>query len=147
MFGVEALAPDVVAASIVAGVPVFKWISEEVEKKRKERREKKALELSQSADLQRLAADGHSRTVEEWRDLAKVYKERCEEYERKIERIEQNHSLPRPLMQKIYLAARKMGTQIEIVQALIKTSAPLNQIEIEMEILEQRYNDLDVILP
>lgn len=125
---------------IGGGFTLIKFIYEQVDKRR---------------DKQKSAEEKAYEAV--WK-LYEAAKQEVEKLKKEIEELEKGDSLSRPTLSKIYQAVRKLGRQIEILDSVFikefivqdddpEKQALKNSIKKEMEILWQKFDELEKCLP
>ncbi len=128
-------------------ISAYKAISEAVEAKKKQAAEDARIQLSESSELRKLEHESdEAMRAEFWRIIAAKDKE-CEKLKEELEKIDNADTLARPLRLQIRTAARGLGRQIEILDSLIVRDAPNRDLITEMEILRQKFDDLEKQLP
>ena len=132
---------------IAISFTILKWIYPRVAKHLAERRAQRLIDQSQSVEMRRLDNDEEQIIHNEYKAIIQEKKDECERLEKKIKELESNHSLSRPTMTKIYSAMRGVGRQIDNVENLVRTDETKENIIIEIGVLQQKFEELDKLLP
>lgn len=135
----------------VAGMlAVGRFVLEQVEKRRKARELKESRTLLNSAELQRIAAEGKKIDTEfvnaGFRELYETYKARAEKLEKEAEEATHN-SFSRPRVTQIYAAVRELRKQVDILDTLILKQTSHGDLLTEVEILRDKLDKVESILP
>lgn len=146
-------------AAVKGGVPLVKTVSDLVEEAAKKRREKKALDVSQAADIKRLEGDERDKAIEEVWKIVNDKKAEIETLKGEIKILKQGNSLAEPTLTRLYKAIRKLGSQLEILDTIFvkefirgakdedERTKIIEAIKKEMEIVWQRFDELQKSLP
>lgn len=133
-----------IVTALIGGV---KLVSDLIEKRQKEKQEKKSLDLSAAAELRRLEHEhGNDVNAELWRIIVDKQNE-IVKLKQEIQDLDTMDSLTRPVVLKLRKAARTVGSQIEILISLVVKETAHKDLLKEIEILEQNYNELENQLP
>jgi hypothetical protein len=140
--------------SLVFLIQIAQMITGRIDAKRKERQEKEDKEkeeskihLSNNAELKRLEHESDEAVnAELWRIITAKNLE-IQALEEKCKELNMTDSLSRPTLTRIYAAVRKLGRQIEILDSLIVKELAHKDLMLEMEILRQKFNELEQHLP
>ncbi len=141
------LALGLVGGAITGGVPLFKWLAELVDARKKSREAKRRTDLSNAAAVRQIEADDRAAATDE---LWQIIKSKDEELERKnsyIRQLENTHDLPKPLKVKINQAMKAACRQVDTLRSLIERGEKKENVISEIDILDQKMNEVDSLLP
>lgn len=134
-------------SAIVAGVPFLKWLSEQIEAKKKERKEKAEQKLHETLEFKRLENESEDA---EWKRVTEMLKTSREEEERLrhlLAECREGSSLSGATITKIYLSFGKLEQAITQLEWMIAKEKKYDPLIIPMAILKERFEDLQQKLP
>ena len=135
------------ALGIVGGVPFFKWLGEQIEKKKQEKQARAAQNISNTVEFRKVEIGDRAQTNDELWQIIESKNTELQRLDGKIKELEQTYSLPRPLMTKIYHAMRVVARQVDNIRSLVERGEKKENVIVEIDILDQKIDDVDKLLP
>ena len=146
-WGVVIAAVGVISGILYGGVPLFKMLGEWVEAWRKNRHEKKKIDQTASVEFKKVELDDRAQINADLWEIIESKNKEIERLEKKCERLENLYDLPKELKTKINQAVKAVNRQVDNLRSLVERDERKENLLIEIDILDQKVSEVDILLP
>ena len=141
----------VIGTTLLAGVPLFVYLTNLLKDWQKGRKERAAAQITQAAEIKKIGADEHREAMSA---VWKLY----EDCQRRCEGLEKGNSLTNPTVSRIYSKVRNLRREIDILDSIFIKEFDAEEygadgmklktaIDSQMLIVRQTFDEVEKVLP